>query len=750
MALNDAGFNSRRSRTCFRNAVLLPIFLVFCFAFPSNGQEAGGLLERMRAGLPTNRVTVALATLENATGDTNLDHWRFTASALLAHQLGLAKALRLLPQASLKYGLNQLHKRPGERLDAKDAASLGELVEARRVVWGSYRREAGKWKVTVRALNVSDGTVSTELSASSADWFALRDELVKKILAELGVKTEPSERRRMQDRSTGSAAALEWLARARAASEERRPVTELQGYAQRASEADPRCAEALAALALGLSAQGKLEEALAKAREAIRLKPDLAMGYTVLGYVMMQSQRIDDAEAPLTRAAGLDPDDPSRLGRLAEYYLLRKKTDDAIQLFEEALRLGPFQSALHANLGRAWLMGAKREAPLEQMHLAERLSFEPDLNTEEYLSWGYEKLHDAPAAIDHYEKALTIARQIGLSSERIKDLERDLANLRATLSPNSVNATEPKAFDEKALEACFESKLSAEQRTLLVRPLATTAEISGRARELTASGMNELQRARLVFDALAGHLDAGESELRTAAEVFEAWKSPQASFTCQEYALLYTTMARAVGVRAYVVAVARDFQGESVSHACAAVFTDGKAWLVDPSYRWFGVPHKEFKVMNDLEATAEYLCQSSDLRLRQIAAKLQPESAYVRFKLASKYAVEEQWPEAAQELAVLERLEKDGAHTYCLRAILALHDKKLDETVELATKALQRGWPVHDGFPYFILGRVYYEQGRLSEAREAFRAMLSRAPDEQRAKVARRCIARINEILGND
>lgn len=730
--------------------MLLSVFVLGGSVSGVLGQETSGLLDLIKSGLPTNRLTIAVVPLENATGASESEHWRVSASTLLVQELGQAKGLRVLPQTSIRYGLNQLHKKPGEHLDVREAATLGECIEARRVLWGSYRREGFKWQIRLRSLNTSDGATSKEISASSSDWFVLREALAQKLLKELGVKTTRSERRKMNARWTRSAEALECLSRAAAAAEDKRPAAESETWARRAVDADPECAEALTALATTMALQGKVDEALARLRHALSLKPDLGMAWSTLGHALMLTQRVDEAEQPLTKAVCLDPDNPTRLGRLAEYYLLEKKPAEAVELFQEALRLGPFQASLHANLARAYLLLAKREAALEQMHLAEVLSYEPDLNTEEYLSWGYSRLNETAAALAHYEKALGYARQLGLSPDRVKLLEDEMAALKAASNPVSVTVAEPKHYDEQAWRALLQERLSAAEQALLITPLATSPEMSAQAMRVAEPGTNDLHKARLLFETLVGHLDPGEGLMRTAPEVFAAWNSPEASFTCQEYALLYTEMARAAGLRAYVASVEQDYHGENVSHACAAVFTGDKAWLVDPTYHWFGVPHKRFNVMSDPEATADYLCQLSDLRRRQIAVKLAPDSVYAHFKLGSKYVVEEQWPEARQELAVLERLQENAARTYFLKALLALHEKKLDETVELATKALAQGWPANDGFVHFILGRVYYEQGRLSDSREAFRIILRRAPDEQGAKVARRCIARINEILSDE
>ena len=128
---------------------------------------------------------------------------------------------------------------------------------------------------------------------------------------------------------------------------------------------------------------------------------------------------------------------------------------------------------------------------------------------------------------------------------------------------------------------------------------------------------------------------------------------------------------------------------------------------------------------------------------------MQPESVFAHFKLATKYFVAKQMDEARKELAAVERLDSSGVKASGLKALLALHDKKLDETVEFARKALEQ-WPAHDGAMYFVLGDAYDQQGRFSEARDALRSALRCSPDEKSAQAARRAIARINERLGSN
>ncbi|HUE30880.1 MAG TPA: tetratricopeptide repeat protein, partial [Verrucomicrobiae bacterium] len=64
-------------------------------------------------------------------------------------------------------------------------------------------------------------------------------------------------------------------------------------------------------MSLGLLAarEGHLEEALAAANEAVRLRPDYARAHLLLGNVLAKSGRTEEAAAAYQRAAALDPRD---------------------------------------------------------------------------------------------------------------------------------------------------------------------------------------------------------------------------------------------------------------------------------------------------------------------------------------------------------------------------------------------------------------------------------------------------------
>src|SRR5437879_7949775 len=159
----------------------------------------------------------------------------------------------------------------------------------------------------------------------------------------------------------------------------------------------------------------------------------------------------------------------------------------------------------------------------------------------------------------------------------------------------------------------------------------------------------------MLCDALASHrYDKAFRfpELGTAKEVFAAWNTPGASFRCQELAYLYVALARAVGLRAYFVSVEQQCDGGRDLHNCAAVFLAGQALLSDPAF-WFGVPHKSFTLLDDVQAVATHLSALGDVKASQIAWKLGPDLYIVHLSRLSGLANEGRWAEAQDRKSVV-------------------------------------------------------------------------------------------------
>ena len=67
---------------------------------------------------------------------------------------------------------------------------------------------------------------------------------------------------------------------------------------------------------------------------------------------------------------------------------------------------------------------------------------------------------------------------------------------------------------------------------------------------------------------------------------------------CADISILYTTMAKIVGLESYYVRVTKNETGKSIRHACSGIFFGDKLTLLDPG-NGFNPNYKEFMIIDD-------------------------------------------------------------------------------------------------------------------------------------------------------
>ncbi len=131
-----------------------------------------------------------------------------------------------------------------------------------------------------------------------------------------------------------------------------------------AARLDPSEAETHHKLGTALARTGRQPEALAALKEAVRLDPELAPAYYEIGTLLADLGRDAEAQAALDRFHALQESrdradhTEGKIGTLNRegLRLYREgRAGEAIGVYEEAIRLGPKNGAVHANLGLALL-----------------------------------------------------------------------------------------------------------------------------------------------------------------------------------------------------------------------------------------------------------------------------------------------------------------------------------------------------------------------------------------------------------
>ncbi|MGO9468007.1 MAG: tetratricopeptide repeat protein [Isosphaeraceae bacterium] len=115
----------------------------------------------------------------------------------------------------------------------------------------------------------------------------------------------------------------------------------------------PADADAYYNLGVLLQHQGKLDEAITAYRDAIRIKPDLADVHTNLGVALREQGKLDEATATLREAIRIHPDDANAHNHLGIVLNRQGTLGEAIAEMRAAIRLKPDDADAHYNLGIA-------------------------------------------------------------------------------------------------------------------------------------------------------------------------------------------------------------------------------------------------------------------------------------------------------------------------------------------------------------------------------------------------------------
>jgi tetratricopeptide (TPR) repeat protein len=711
------------------------------------------------------RLSIAFLGLENQTGDPNLAHWRH-ARILVSESFKEVEAVRVLSAEAVRYALRQVGLRAGAPIDPNQARQMGGHIEAQRVIWGWYTKKADQWHVTVRLMNVATGAVSPEFSGEASDWFDLRDKLNQQILTELDVVPAPAEREKMTQRWIHSPEALDWYLKMQQAQEQGKPAGELEQLCRNAVAADPNCEQAYCDLAGALATQGRLDPAREMAQKALQVRPDSARAHYVLGWLpMVQSQLnpaqaasyLEQAEAQFRQAVQLEPENADCQVDLARICAMRGRLEEAATVLERTVSLDRTNALAHASLAIIHVLRGPEGAALQELREARRYLPEGanGTNALSAMAAAYERLGRVSEALEYHERTLLLAREMGANPNSIRLLERKIEVLKSRLTPTFIQASPPKRYAEDELDRILWDKLTDDERALVGNPFSCTDAMRGWAKDLTRGADTDLDKAKAIFEALSARLiPGGQTRSRTAREVFAAWKDPKVHLVCMDHAVLFVALARAAGVDAFLVSVSRLPDGTARGHACAAVFAADRALLVDSAFRWFGVPHKQYMILDDLQATAA-LCfvnqgvdNPTELAAYRAGAKLWPDWIPGRLTLVAGLIRARQLPEARRLFAEIPpppSQDYEAAVYWSLAGEPAL-EQDWDRAKECLVKSIAI-WP-GQSYAYFGLGRVYVRQHQLADARTAFRTCLRNEPGEWVAGMARAAIAQINEEIG--
>jgi adenylate cyclase len=243
------------------------------------------------------------------------------------------------------------------RDNPRDVRTVGAELGAGYAVEGSARRVGDRLRVTAQLVETETGAHlwSESYDRRFEDVFAVQADLTAQIVAALVSYVSRSEAEAARSRPTESLRAYDLVLRGR---QHQHGAMTAQSLLQardsfaRALSLDPNYAAAHAYLGLtyvkdralgltGRATEGDLQTGLEHIREAIRLQPDLAVGYQALSFALAETGDYEDAIRAAERAVDIKPSDPDTLESLAKAQVRFGAYEEAVANAERALRLHP-------------------------------------------------------------------------------------------------------------------------------------------------------------------------------------------------------------------------------------------------------------------------------------------------------------------------------------------------------------------------------------------------------------------------
>jgi adenylate cyclase len=245
------------------------------------------------------------------------------------------------------------------RENATDIREIGDTLGVGYVVEGSARRSGNQLRVVAQLIDANAGTHlwSKSYDREVSDVFAVQTDLTAQIVASLVSYVRRAESDAAADRPTENLQAYDLVLRARDrykqhGASDGGALLEARALYQRAIELDPNYADAHAYLGMthivdgvdnltGQATARDLEIGLDEARQAIRLQPDLPLGYQTLSFGLAASGDYAGSIRAGERAVALNPGDPDSLMALAKAQVRFGAYAEAVGNAERARRLHP-------------------------------------------------------------------------------------------------------------------------------------------------------------------------------------------------------------------------------------------------------------------------------------------------------------------------------------------------------------------------------------------------------------------------
>jgi TolB-like protein len=273
-----------------------------------------------------------------------------------------------------------------------DIATVAHKLNVGAVLEGSVRRSGHTIRVTAQLINAASGfhLWSETYDRDLGDILKLQTEIATSVARSLRVALLEGTGRRIELGGTTDPAAFDAYLRglkiARTADSAAETRAALAAYTD-AVQHDPHFATAFAERSVeltnfadfdahGTEAREAYDRALADARTAVRLAPDLALGHYVLGVARENFLQIPEASEEFERAAELAPGSARIQAAYSRHSAQMGHAAAALSAGRRAIALDPLNFHVHRTVGIALLLSRRYSDALAAFETA--ISLQPD------------------------------------------------------------------------------------------------------------------------------------------------------------------------------------------------------------------------------------------------------------------------------------------------------------------------------------------------------------------------------------
>ena len=296
-------------------------------------------------------VSIALLPPANMSKHSALDHWRSGIPLLVERQLQCVHSIRVIPASSISFVTEALGLTNGCALTRDQARQVGEAVEARWIVWGTYDTNAEKVTVDLQLMSAANGKSSRLVALTSTNWCEILSNTCRRILDRLNIRPPSSEQVWIDRPLTKSPDALALLSLASFQIKNGTRIPSIVIDLRRTIALDPECQMAHEILAFLLMLQNDSDEAMTVAKRALALAPESASAHSVLGTVYLSLGLWNSAKEEFFESIRLYPYSLGAHIRLGEVYIHQSQWNDAFEILRQSEALAPYDALIHGYLG---------------------------------------------------------------------------------------------------------------------------------------------------------------------------------------------------------------------------------------------------------------------------------------------------------------------------------------------------------------------------------------------------------------